>query len=522
MFEASREATGVPNYDASSPWQLMDLNGDGWVDLDHVGVNQVDFALAIAAGTFGAQNSITGTPTKLSTTQVEFADMNGSGTTDIVWIDVSGSADQAWRYLELFPNGRAGLLKTIDNGLGKVTRISYEPAALGAARARDENSPWTTRINVAMPVVSEVRVESALGDPAIVTDYDYRNGTWDPNERTFAGFGRGIQTETGDTSTPTLITDSTFDSGVVTRVMRGQPLTIEQRDTNSLIFSRVTDAYITRQLETATDGRVVHYAFKSSEQVEHIEGKDSSLARTTLTEWEQDSYGNVTKESKWGEVVNGDKLGGNDESIIVRTYANNSSDWLLGYLASEEVQDANGTRLKLVRHYYDGEAFQGLALGQVVRGDLTRSESLIAGDHFANEVASQHDSDGNVTANINARGGRSEYEHDTESHTFIVTEHMFPNIDHSLEWHAQYNARFGAITQFTTPNGAVTSVNYDALGRVTSIVSPGDSTERPTTQFDYRVGSPTSIITTRARTQSGQDGTPASIGVSRVNRKHPV
>ncbi len=179
---------------------------------------------------FGTQGSITGTPTKLSTTQIEFADMNGSGSTDIVWIDVSGAASSAWQYLELFPNGRAGLLKTIDNGLGKVTRISYAAAALGAARSRDENNPWTTRMNVGMPVVSEVRVESALGDPAIVTDFDYRNGTWDPNERTFAGFGRGIQTETGDSSTPTLVSDSTFDTGVVTRVMRGQPLTSEQHD----------------------------------------------------------------------------------------------------------------------------------------------------------------------------------------------------------------------------------------------------------------------------------------------------
>ncbi len=512
IFEAARTATGVPDFDVSSPWQLLDLNGDGWVDLVHVGVDQVDFALATAAGTFGTQNSITGTPTKLSTTQVEFADMNGSGTTDIVWIDVSGSASNAWQYLELFPNGRAGLLKTIDNGLGKVTRISYAPAALGAARGRTENNPWSTRMNVGMPVVSEVRIESAFGDPAIVTDYDYRNGTWDPNERTFAGFGRGIQTENGDSSTPTLVSDSTFDTGVVTRVMRGQPLTSEQHDGNGLIFSRSTDGYTTKTLETAIDGRVVHYAFKSSEQVEHIEGTDTAQERITLTEWEQDNYGNVTKESKWGEVVNGDKLGGNDETITLRTYANNIDDWLLGYLASEEVQDANGNRFKMVRRYYDGNAFQGLALGQVARGDVTRSESWISSDQFANDEANQFDSDGNITANINARGGRSEYEYDSESHSFVVTERMSPDASHSLEWHAQYDGRFGAITQFTTPNGAVTSVTYDALGRVTSIVSPGDSVDKPTTEFDYRIGTPTSVVTTRSRERSGEDSVLLRVG----------
>ncbi len=81
-----------------------------------------------------------------------------------------------------------------------------------------------------------------------------------------------------------------------------------------------------------------------------------------------------------------------------------------------------------------------------------------------------------------------------------------------LEWHAQYDGRFGTITQFTTPNGAVTSVAYDALGRVTSIVSPGDSPDRPTTAFDYRIGAPTSVITTRSRVRSGEDSVLLRVG----------
>ena len=99
-------------------------------------------------------------------------------------------------------------------------------------------------------------------------------------------------------------------------------------------------------------------------------------------------------------MVAGDKLGGNDEAITIRTFANNVDDWILGYLASEEVQDAKGKRFKLTRNYYDGTEFQGLPVGQVARGDLSRTESWISGDSFVNETANQFDSDGNVTANI--------------------------------------------------------------------------------------------------------------------------
>src|SRR5262249_2053657 len=154
--------SGVPSWDPSSPWELRDLDGDGWVDLVHVGVNQVDYALAIGAGRFDAPRAITGTPTKGPNTAVRFADMNGSGTTDVVWIDVSGSPHQAGRYLELFPNGRAGLLRRIDNGIGKVTTMTYGAASLDAAAARDAGKPWTSRMNVAMPVVKRVEVGASL------------------------------------------------------------------------------------------------------------------------------------------------------------------------------------------------------------------------------------------------------------------------------------------------------------------------------------------------------------------------
>ncbi len=231
--------------------------------------------------------------------------MNGSGTTDIVWIDVSGSADKAWQYLELFPSGRAGLLKTIDNGLGKVTRISYAAAARGAAHARDNGTPWTTRMNIGMPVVERgaarkrtwviqrlsriTLTTTALGTrtsahlPALAREFKPKTAT-------------AQRQHSSRTRRSTRVSR--------TRVMRGQPLTSEQRDTigNYLSVAPRT-ATPSRDLETALDGRNVHYAFKSSEQVEHIEGKDTSAERVTLTEWEQDPYGNITKESKWGEVV---------------------------------------------------------------------------------------------------------------------------------------------------------------------------------------------------------------------------
>ena len=37
-----------------------------------------------------------------------------------------------------------------------------------------------------------------LGDPVVATEYEYRDGSWDPKERTFGAFGGGTEKALGD------------------------------------------------------------------------------------------------------------------------------------------------------------------------------------------------------------------------------------------------------------------------------------------------------------------------------------
>src|SRR5206468_2709454 len=59
-------------------------------------------------------------PTSSGNAVVRFADMNGSGSTDIIWIDASGRIT----YLDLFAQ-RPNLIRHIDNGIGKVIEATY-------------------------------------------------------------------------------------------------------------------------------------------------------------------------------------------------------------------------------------------------------------------------------------------------------------------------------------------------------------------------------------------------------------
>ena len=71
-------------------------------------------------------------PTRDTDTTVLYADMNGNGSTDVVWIQPDGSVE----FLELFPV-RPNLMINIENNLGMRTRVEYD-----ASLAR-EHQNWS-------------------------------------------------------------------------------------------------------------------------------------------------------------------------------------------------------------------------------------------------------------------------------------------------------------------------------------------------------------------------------------------
>src|SRR5262249_39672513 len=146
-------------------------------------------------------------------------------------------------------------------------------------------------------------------------------------------------------------------------------------------------------------------------------------------EWDEDDFGSVTAERRWGEVIGADRLVGKDESFTTRSYAHEEADWLLGRLATEEVTDASGARVAMTRRYYDG-----LSLGHVRRGDVTREEHWIgpAADAFELVRTTSYDPDGNPIEETDARGGGRIYTWRAEDRTFLASETI--KLGGSITW----------------------------------------------------------------------------------------
>src|SRR5207244_1869199 len=104
------------------------------------------------------------------------------------------------------------------------------------------------------------------------------------------------------------------------------PLTVTRKLETGDLFDVVTTEYEVRQAATAANGTPLRFAFMRRQRTDDYELGTSP--RTTLKEWDRDQYGNITHEALYGEVVGGDPAGGDDETIIDRSYAINESEWI--------------------------------------------------------------------------------------------------------------------------------------------------------------------------------------------------
>src|SRR5690606_18804877 len=98
-------------------WQLADVNGDALADLVRVVANEVQYALNVNGTYFGELTALSSHadlafPERTADVSVRFADMNGNGTTDVVWFTPGGKVS----FLELFAV-RPNLLSRVRNGL---------------------------------------------------------------------------------------------------------------------------------------------------------------------------------------------------------------------------------------------------------------------------------------------------------------------------------------------------------------------------------------------------------------------
>ncbi len=540
-----RDIDELPFDDAQLDFvELEDINGDSLDDIVVVQADQLSYALNRGGDRFDAPVAVReaggrALPHRVDGTTVLFADMNGSGSDDVVWINAEGDVT----YLELFPL-RPNLLTRITNGLGLVTDVTYTTSVEQLAEA---DAPWAYKLPFPMLMVGSIDTYDAFNDVHSVARYAYADAYYDEVDKALRGFEQVEVLREGDDSQESALERLRYELGQEDPYRAGL---LAEADTFTLAEGEVTPLQAVRNtyedcplrgVDEAEGPWPVRFVCRTETETVLQEGAEPEAWVTLQERLSYDGFGNVTETAALG-VVEGAVCGAcerpeglygapcgpeclGDELYTRTTFAEPSPEgrWMLRLpvwerVAAEAEAEVHTEQLT----YYDGEPFAGLPLGQHTHGRPTRVTQRVDADHVITLARSRYDEHGNVVESIGPRGQlgqagfRTFTSYDAEQLLIerVETELLDPEGEpYRLRRSYTYDPLWGQVTSATgwvtlrdgeaLTTSATQRFAYDAVGRLAAIAHPGDELERPTTEWLYEPGTPVSRVVVRQRSEVG-------------------
>jgi RHS repeat-associated protein len=454
-----------------------DLNRDGLLDLVVVSASAVDWFAGLPGQ--GAQ-AFAATPVHLGGPEtagqdvvVALTDADGNGSEDVVW-----SSPRGMWVLDLAGATTAGMLTSIDNGMGKRLDIAYESSAVLARQAALAGEPWARYLQVAIPVAVRSALRPSQDAPARITEYTVRDGFWDSAEYRFGGFGLGRTTTRGGSPSLDLVEETTFHLGTGTnRVLRGKPTQVKRADGAGTIFDITYNTWRAATITglSATEPLLRKPVLQQT-WTDNYQGVATPIRlRSTYS---VDAEGRVNREVHEGRLdLNG------DERTIERTWASDDALWVRDRIVEEKIFSAGGALVADTQTFYGDSADAVLPFGQIGKGWERRRTGYLAdaaSPRWVTLKETRYDTLGNATS-ISERGITRRLGYDARG-LHPTSETVEPQAGTQLLWTATWDDVLGKPSTVTEPSGVQSTMRYDALGRPESVAS---GTAAPHQRFVY-------------------------------------
>lgn len=171
--------------------RFADLDGSGTTDLLYIGRGEVKYWFNAAGNGFVAGNTLTGLPYIDQIGEVTILDLLANGTNCLVWsTSLPGDHFQPLQYLQLTSGVKPRLLSSIKNSMGKEIQLTYGYSASHYLRDQGTDQAWKTCSPTHAIVVDQLEVLDLISGGRSVSRYHYRNGSYNGDERSFTGFGQ--------------------------------------------------------------------------------------------------------------------------------------------------------------------------------------------------------------------------------------------------------------------------------------------------------------------------------------------
>ena len=368
--------------------RVVDLDGDGCADILYFDYDRTLIWLNQSGVSFAAPIETPVAPHPGSS-HVLAADFFGDGKVGFLWTATASAEDSAgYRFLRFDGGRRPYLLTTINNGMGRQTRIEYTTTTVMRLRDEENGDGWQGQLPFVVPVVSAIRDRDSVSGTHTDVAIQYRDGVYDGREREFRGFTRTTVDMAGDDSIPAFRQEYRFFQGDPDepdlaererqRAVAGslQSLrTFEDVDGSFAVRHEATHTWNARMEFATATSRVFFPFLEQLENREHSPGASPDrIDRARFLDY--DAHGNA------GRRIREFLAAGDPAEAVIRTeerfvYTQDEAKWLVKLPVRSELRDGDGVPFAVSVHAYDGPAFKGLPEGQAERGLLTRTQELV-------------------------------------------------------------------------------------------------------------------------------------------------
>lgn len=200
-FGAKVTMDNAPWFDAPDQFdpkriRLADIDGSGTTDIIYLERNRVAVYRNECGNGWSSSEYVTSFPAVDDLSSVTAVDLLGNGTACLVWSSaLPGNGQRQMRYIALMEE-KPHLLVGVKNNIGAQTVVQYAPSTRFYLQDKLDGKPWLTRLPFPMHVVERAETHDLISRNRFVTRYAYHHGYFDGNEREFRGFGMVEQWDT--------------------------------------------------------------------------------------------------------------------------------------------------------------------------------------------------------------------------------------------------------------------------------------------------------------------------------------
>lgn len=178
--------------------RLADIDGSGTTDIIYLGKNKFSCWMNLSGNSFStAPFEIDSVPEIHSQVKINVTDLLGNGVACVVWSDpLAKNGASPLRYIDLMNSKKAHVMNFYKNNFGKEVSLEYTPSTKFYMEDKLAGTPWITKLHFPVHCISKTETIDKISGHRFVSSYKYHHGYYDHPEREFRGFGMVEQTDT--------------------------------------------------------------------------------------------------------------------------------------------------------------------------------------------------------------------------------------------------------------------------------------------------------------------------------------